>query len=102
MRVTSAIAALVPKGSAIFEKADTGLRLLVVAALLFWNTFEGAVFESEYPAACVKLYPIPIWRLLLVVALIAAAQWCPSVALMFAFTLFFYTMDMEVTMDKWK
>jgi hypothetical protein len=84
------------------DSIDASLRLLVTGLLLAWNIVEGSVFENEYPAAFVKLYPIPIWRFLLVAALIAAASWCPSVGIMFACMLFFYVMDMEVTMDKWK
>jgi hypothetical protein len=29
-------------------------------------------------------------------------MWCHCVGIMLAFTAFFYVMDMEVTMDKWK
>ncbi len=78
------------------------LKLLVVAAFFVWNIVEGAIFENEYPSTFVRLYHIPLWRLALLVALIAGALWCPSVGIMLAFTTFFYVMDMEVTMDKWK
>lgn len=81
---------------------DATLRLLVTGLFFLWNIVEGSVFQNEYPASFVTLYPIPIWRFLLVAALIAAASWCPSVGIMFACMLFFYGMDMEVTMDKWK
>ncbi len=81
---------------------DATLRFLVTALFFLWNAVEGSVFQNEYPASFVRLYPIPIWRFLLVAALIAAASWCPSVGIMFACMLFFYVMDMEVTMDKWK
>ena len=81
---------------------DSVLRLIVATLFLFWNAIEGSVFHNEYPASFVTLYPIPIWRFLLLAALVAGATWCPSVGIMFAFTVFFYVMDMEVTMDKWK
>lgn len=84
------------------DSLDGSLRILVAGLLLIWNIVEGSIFENEYPAAFVRLYPIPIWRFLLVAALIAGASWCPKVGLMFATMLFFYVMDMEVTMDKWK
>lgn len=86
-------------GSDQFDKA---LRLLFVAGLLFWNIFEGAVLHNEYPYSFVSLYPIPLWRIVLLAAVITGALWCPSVGLMLAFAAFFYVMDMEVTMDKWK
>ena len=81
---------------------DSVLRLIVTAIFLLWNVIEGSVFYNEYPASFVTLYPIPIWRFLLLAALVAGASWCPSVGVMFAFTVFFYVMDMEVTMEKWK
>ncbi len=92
------------KGSGLtaFVPGDAMVRLLVVALFLGWNVVEGAVFENEYPHSFVSLYPIPIWRFLLLAALVAGATWCPSVGIMLAFTVFFYVMDMEVTMDKWK
>ncbi len=81
---------------------DKFLRIIFTAAFLIWNIIEGSVFENEYPYPFIKLYCIPIWRLLLLVAVISGAYWCPSVGIMLAFAAFFYVMDMEVTMDKWK
>jgi hypothetical protein len=81
---------------------DNTLRITFALGFLFWNVIEGAVFENEYPYPFIKLYSIPLWRLLLLAAVISAAYWCPSVGLMLAFATFFYVMDMEVTMDKWK
>jgi hypothetical protein len=84
------------------DTTDGTLRKLVTLLFLAWNIVEGSVFENEYPYAFVKLYPIPLWRFVLLVALIAGANWCPSVGIMLAFTAFFYVMDMEVTMEKWQ
>lgn len=81
---------------------DVLLRNIMLVTFLTWNVIEGAVFENEYPPVFVKLYTTPIWRLLLVVLMISAASWNHSLGIMFAFTLFFYVMDMEVTMNKWK
>ena len=83
------------------QKLDIYARIVVVALLFGWNVVEGARFENQYPAAFVKLYPIAAWRLVLLVATILGALWSPSVGLMMAFTVFFYVMDMEVTLDKW-
>ena len=74
----------------------------MILAFLSWNVVEGSVFENEYPYAFVKLYTIPIWRLLLVILMILAATWNHSLGIMVAFTIFFYVMDMEVTMENWK
>jgi hypothetical protein len=104
MRTTSSTAAAAAFVQSMIptDSIDATLRLLVTGLLLVWNIVEGAVFENEYPTAFVKLYTLPIWRFLFLMAMIAGARWCPSVGIMLAFTTFFYVMDMEVTMDKWK
>ena len=81
---------------------DILLRNIMILGFLIWNVIEGSVFENEYPESFVKLYTIPIWRLLLVILMIFASMWNHSLGIMVAFTIFFYVMDMEVTMDKWK
>ena len=83
------------------ETIDKALRLIAVVLLFGWNTLEGAIFENQYPRAFVALYPIPIWRVLVFLALLFGSLWCPSVGLMLAYTIFFYVMDMEVTLEKW-
>ena len=77
------------------------LKIGITGAFLVWNILEGAVFENVYPQAMVKLYVYPIWRVLLLILLVLAADWCVSIALMLAFTIFFYIMDIEVTREKW-
>ena len=86
----------------ITDTVENYMKILVTAFFLGWNTIEGAVFENEYPRLFVKLYPIAAWRLLLLSAMIAGAMWDPFVGIMLAFTAFFYVMDMEVTLEKWK
>jgi hypothetical protein len=83
------------------EPIDIFLRNIVLLSSLIWNVLEGSVYENVYPVVVVKLYTIPIWRLLLVLCMIAAAEWNHSIGIMIAFTMFFYVMDMEVTMEKW-
>jgi hypothetical protein len=80
---------------------DDGLKLVAVIAFFVWNFFEGAFFDHQYPLAMVSLYRFPIWRLVFVALIYIAADWCPSVAIMLGFFIFFYIMDMEVTLDKW-
>ncbi len=77
------------------------LKLAVAVVLLAWNTLEGSVLENEYPSLFVQLYPLAIWRVLLVLAILAGALWCPTVGILLAYSIFFYVMDMEITMDKW-
>lgn len=81
---------------------DIFIGNVATVGFLIWNVIEGSVFENEYPYAFVKLYTLPIWRLLLLLLMIAAASWNHSLGIMVAFALFFYVMDMEVTMEKWK
>lgn len=81
---------------------DVFIGNLMTILFLSWNVLEGSVFQNEYPSVFVKLYTIPAWRLLLTLLMIAAASWNHSLGIMIAFTLFFYVMDMEVTMEKWK
>lgn len=85
----------------VSDTVEKYMKLAVVIFFFGWNVIEGAVFENEYPALFVRLYPIAAWRLLLLAALIAGALWDPYVGVMLAFTTFFYVMDMEVTMEKW-
>ena len=80
---------------------DSALRLGTVAALFGWNFLEGAFYDHAYPLAMVKLYLVPLWRIAFVALIVIAADWCPSVAIMLAFFIFFYIMDMEVTLEKW-
>lgn len=80
---------------------ESALRLLTTGAFFAWNLVEGAYFENQYPLAMVRLYEIPIWRIAFLALLILAADWCPSTALMLGFFVFFYIMDLEVTLEKW-
>lgn len=81
----------------ITPQTDQILRLSITLLLFIWNVKEGAVLHNEYPAVFVDLYMVPLWRMLLLAAVITGAMWCPSVGLMLAFAAFFYVMDMEVT-----
>jgi hypothetical protein len=80
---------------------DGALKIILTAAFFGWNLIEGAVYEHQYPLAMIHIYPLAIWRIVLVVLIILASDWCPSVTLMLAFFVFFYIMDLEVTIEKW-
>ena len=84
------------------DKIEVYLKAAVILVFMGWNVVEGAVFQNEYPPIFVKLYTTPIWRLILLIAVLVGAQWDHSVGIMLAFTIFFYVLDMEVTMEKWK
>jgi hypothetical protein len=74
---------------------DMSARLIAVVAFFVWNLFEGSLFHTPYPVEWVYLYKFPYWRLFLVVAVIAAASWCPRVGIMSALALFFYLGDLS-------
>jgi len=84
-----------------YNLLDISVQAIIVGALFIWNVIEGAIFENEYPVALVKLYKYPIWRAALLLLIIFSADWSPFIALMLAFTLFFYIMDIEVTRERW-
>ena len=89
------------KGVNLFKNLDTKIQGILIVSLFIWNVIEGAVFQNVYPVALVKLYKYPIWRVAIVILIIIASDWSPVLALMLAFTLFFYIMDIEVTREKW-
>jgi hypothetical protein len=97
MKLLKALRGLSESGT----QAEIIFKNAVIIILLGWNVLEGSVYENVYPAVFVKLYTIPIWRLILVLLMIAAAEWNHTIGIMMAFTIFFYVMDMEVTMEKW-
>ena len=51
-------------------------------------------FEAEYSRTMVDLYMFPWWRLLVVLAVLTAALWCPRVGIVAALAAFFYLADM--------
>jgi len=81
--------------------ADATARLLVTVAFFSWNLFEGSLFHTPYPVEWVYLYKFPYWRLFLVVTLIAALVWCPTVGIMAALALFFYLNDLSRLTKPW-
>jgi len=77
------------------------VKIALVGCLLYWNIMEGAVYEHQYPLAMIHIYPMAIWRIALIFLIILASDWCPSITLMLAYFVFFYIMDLEVTIEKW-
>jgi hypothetical protein len=81
--------------------ADATARIVVTAALFIWNLYEGSVLESPYSRELVKLYAFPLWRFVLVLAVLLATYWCPRVGVMLAITVFFYIEDLEKLSTPW-
>jgi len=80
---------------------DGYIKLIFIIALFAWNLIEGAVYENAYPLAMIHVYPLAIWRIMLLVLIVLASDWSAHVTLLLIYTVFFYIMDLEVTIDKW-
>jgi hypothetical protein len=78
------------------EVARIGFTLF----FFLWNVFEGFKIDTHYPHKLVVLYLYPLWRLLLLVSLVVGGLWCESLSLMFAFSIFFYFMDLQLLLYK--
>jgi len=89
------------KSSEISNKIDSFLKIFITLCLFGWNLVEGAVYEHQYPLAMIHIYPVAVWRIALIFLIIIASEWCPSITLMLAYFIFFYIMDLEVTIEKW-
>jgi hypothetical protein len=80
---------------------DGYIKLLFITVLFGWNLVEGAVYENVYPLSMIHIYPIAIWRIMLLVLVVLASDWSAHVTLLLVYTIFFYIMDLEVTIEKW-
>lgn len=65
-----------------------------------WNILEGFKIDTHYPHKLVVLYLYPLWRLLLLVSLVVGGLWCQTLSVMFAFSIFFYFMDLQLLLYK--
>lgn len=80
---------------------DGNIKLAFIVALFGWNLVEGAVYENVYPLAMIHIYPLAIWRIMLLALVVLASDWSAHVTLLLAYMIFFYIMDLEVTINKW-
>ena len=69
--------------------ARVAVMLLFAVLLVFYSMS----FEVAYSRPLVDLYVFPWWRLLIVVAVLAAALWCPRVGAVVGLAAFFYLAD---------
>jgi hypothetical protein len=80
---------------------DGYIKLLFIVALFGWNLVEGAIYENVYPLAMIHVYPMAIWRIMLLALIVLASDWSAHVTLLLVYMVFFYIMDLEVTIEKW-
>ena len=61
------------------------MRILLAGVLVIWNWTVASKLETPYPPALIELYALPITRIFLILFVLLAAQWCPTVGLLMAF-----------------
>lgn len=76
-------------------KIDTIARLSVAILLGVWLVTVGLSFQAEYPRDLIELAGQPWWRLLMIVAAVAAAFWCPRVGVLAALAVVVYLADLR-------
>lgn len=76
------------------EGADGSARVAAMLMAAVVAVFYSMSFEVEYSRTLVDLYLYPWWRLLVVLAVLTAALWCPRVGIVVALAAFFYLADM--------
>jgi hypothetical protein len=81
------------------NKIDGVSRLIATVFFFAWNVYYGSNLKALYPSSLISLYMYPIWRAFMVLFLIISTYWCPRVAVMVFFTVFFYFMDLEYLLD---
>ena len=71
------------------------LRTVIIVIACIYIIGYASLYEEEYNKKLIHLYVYPWWRILLVFVVIAAALWCPTLAIVIAFLMFFYISDMN-------
>ncbi len=76
-------------------KIDTIARLSIAILLGVWLLMVGLSFQAEYPRDLIELAGQPWWRLLMILAAVAAAFWCPRVGVLAALAVVVYLADLR-------
>jgi hypothetical protein len=76
-------------------KIDTIARLSIAILLGVWLLMVGLSFRAEYPRDLIELAGQPWWRLLMILAAVAAAFWCPRVGVLAALAVILYLADLR-------
>jgi hypothetical protein len=77
------------------DKVDNVLRLSVSLIIIVWLFSQAFLYQAEYPTQLVKLYREPLWRILLIVLVIAAFMWCQNVGILLALAVIMYITDLD-------
>jgi hypothetical protein len=81
---------------------NTVAESIAVFFFLGWNLYYGALLQTPYPQVLISLYQYPLWRLLLIFLVVAAALVSVPLTLMVGLAVFFYFMDMPHFLEPWK
>lgn len=66
------------------SESDKMLRMAAALGLFLWCLFYGTQIENPYPPALVDIYALPLTRVFLLVVVLLAASWCPTVGILAA------------------
>lgn len=66
------------------SESDKYLRIVAAFALFLWCLFYATHLETEYPPTLVDAYALPLTRVFLLILVILAAAWCPTVGILAA------------------
>jgi hypothetical protein len=61
------------------------MKILLAGILFVWNLTVASHLETPYPPALIELYALPLTRILLILLVLLAASWCPTVGILMAF-----------------
>jgi hypothetical protein len=75
---------------------DGILRLVFVVAAGILILANSLVFEEPYALKLTELHTQPWWRVLLAIALVCAAVWCPRVGVVVSLLVLLYLSDVDM------
>ena len=75
---------------------DGILRLVFVVAASILILANSLVFEEPYAVKLTELHTQPWWRVLLAIALLFAAVWCPRVGIIVGLLVLLYLSDVDM------
>ena len=66
------------------SKIDGYLRLFAAICLFMWNVSVSTHMHTPFPSALVDAYAVPATRIFLLVLVLFASAWCPTVGILAA------------------
>ncbi len=72
---------------------DRTLRIVLAAFLFLWNWIIGTHLTTAYPHSLIDIYALPLTRIFLLIIVLLAALWCPTVGILAAMAYVFLGAD---------